>query len=164
MKQEQFLSVVSAEEARRLWDDAIARHGRITRRVERVPLREALDRVLAEDVAAPYDVPSFDRSNLDGFAVRAADTFGAEDEAPRRLSLSGESLVPGQMPRLEVRAGRATPISTGAVIPRGADAVVPVEHTDLPNDAAPDVLVRRPAVPGAGIPSAGGGLARGATV
>src|SRR5688572_6878427 len=131
------------------------------RRTERVALDGALGRVLAEDVTAPADVPSFDRSNLDGFAVRAADTHGADDERPRRLTLSDETLVPGDVPTLEVVEGHATSIATGAVLPRGADAVVPGEHTDLVGDV---VLVRRPVVPGAAIAPAGSDVARGETV
>ena len=158
MRQDQFLTVVSAEEARRRWAQACPE---VSPRVEVVALAAALGRVLAEDVRAPHDVPSFDRSNLDGFAVRAADTFGAEDERPRRLARCAESLVPGQVPRVEVETGQATPVSTGAVVPRGADAIVPVEHTDLEGST---VLVRRPVVPGAAISAAGSDVARGETV
>ncbi len=85
--QEQFLEVIDRDEAER-------RFRRVVRRTplgeELVPLAEALGRVLARDVAAAVDVPSFDRSNFDGFAVRAADTFGASEEIPRRLRLLPE--------------------------------------------------------------------------
>ncbi|HVG94115.1 MAG TPA: gephyrin-like molybdotransferase Glp, partial [Planctomycetota bacterium] len=158
MRQEQFLRVVPVEEAKRLWEAAT---GPISPLVERVRWDRALDRVLAEDLVAPGDVPSFDRSDLDGFAVRATDTFGAEDEAPRTLRLNGESLAPGDEPTIEVEPGTATSVATGARIPRGADAVVAVEHTDL---AGASVLVRRPVVPGAAVSPAGGDVARGETV
>src|SRR5262245_57253176 len=158
MRQRQFLEVASVEEAARRFAEAV---GEPRRRTEDVRIEDALGRVLAEDVRAPGDVPSFDRSNLDGFAVRAADTFGAENERPKRLRVNAESLVPGDAPRVEVAAGTATPIATGAVIPRGADAVVPVEHTDVEGDA---VLVRRPVVPGAAVSGAGSDVARGETV
>src|SRR5262245_62848922 len=110
-RQEQFLDVVSAEEAR----------ARFTRRIDLSPLsRElvqlpaALGRVLAHDVTAPIDVPPFDRANVDGFALRSADSVGASDTAPRRLRLNGEVIVCGHAP------GSATTIATGGVIPRGA--------------------------------------------
>ena len=79
MKQRQFLEVLDRDEAERRWRAAIrvAHAG-----IEEVALAEALGRVLAEDVRAEVDVPGFDRSNMDGFAVRAADTFGASEGAP----------------------------------------------------------------------------------
>ena len=130
-RQEQFLEVVSAEEAR----------ARFTRHVdlsplpgETVDLAAALGRVLAHDVTASIDVPPFDRANVDGFALRSADTAGASDAAPRRFRLNGEVIVCGPAPALEVTAGSATPIATGGVVPRGADAVVMIEHTDLVDD------------------------------
>ena len=85
----------------------------------------------AHDVAAPIDVPPFDRSNVDGFAVRAADTAGATEATPRRLTLNAEVLACGHAPKLTVAPGTATAIATGGVMPRGADAVVMIEHTEL---------------------------------
>ena len=87
MKQEQFLEVLDRDEAEARWREAI---DATPRGVEEVALDAALGRVLAEDVRAEVDVPGFDRSNMDGFAVRAADTFGAEEEAPVRLLLNPE--------------------------------------------------------------------------
>ena len=98
---------------------------------ERVPLSEALNRVLAEPVVAGVDVPNFDRSNVDGFAVRAADTAGASERAPKTLRLTPEVLTPGVEPRLSVEPGTATLIATGGMLPRGADAIAMVEHTDV---------------------------------
>ncbi|HZD28110.1 MAG TPA: molybdopterin biosynthesis protein [Xanthobacteraceae bacterium] len=161
-RQEQFLEVVSAEEART----------RFMRRIDLAPLpgetiglAAALGRVLAADVAAPIDVPPFDRANVDGFALRSADTVGASDGAPRRFRLNGEVIVCGHAPALEVTAGSATTIATGAVIPRGADAVVMIEHTDLTDEgAAPAIDVRRAVAPGQFISYAGSDIARGETV
>src|SRR5262245_45650683 len=145
-RQEQFLEVVSADEARARF----ARHLDLTPlAAETVALADALGRVLAHDVTAPIDVPPFDRANVDGFALRAADTVGASDAAPRRLSLNGEVIVCGHAPVLEVAPGTATTIATGGVIPRGADAVVMIEHTEL-----------APSLPS---PASGGGLGRGGT-
>src|SRR5579862_3831016 len=127
-RQEQFLEVVSAEEARARF----ARHVDATPLAgESVALAAALGRVLARDIVAPIDVPPFDRSNVDGFALRAADTAGACDTTPAHLRLNAEVIACGHNPAIEVGAGSATTIATGGVIPRGADAVVMVEHTDL---------------------------------
>ena len=79
-EQEQFLEVIDRDEAERRFQAALHLDPLGT---EVVPLAAALGRVLAEDVTAPVDVPGFDRSNMDGYAVRAADTFGAEEERPR---------------------------------------------------------------------------------
>src|SRR5205823_145158 len=88
-----------------------------------------LSTTTAADVAAPLDVPSFDRSNVDGFAVQAADTFGASEDRPRLLRLNPETLATGAEPRETVLPGTATAIATGAMLPRGADAVVMIEFT-----------------------------------
>ena len=77
------------------------------------------------------DVPSFDRSNVDGFAVVAEDTFGASEEVPRRVRLADEVIHTGVVPTTVVRPGEAVAIATGGMMPRGADAVVMVEHADV---------------------------------
>ena len=94
-------------------------------------MRDALGRVLAHDVVAAVDAPPFDRSNVDGFAVRAADTVGASDSTPKMLALNAEVIACGHAPALAVTPGTATAIATGGVIPRGADAVVMIEQTEL---------------------------------
>src|SRR2546423_2687510 len=130
-RQEQFLEVVSAEEAR----TRFAQHIDLAPLApETVALAAALGRVLSHDVSAPIDVPPFDRANVDGFAVRAADITGASDTAPRRLRLNAEVIVCGHAPLLDVAPGSATTIATGGVVPRGADAVVMIEQTDLLED------------------------------
>jgi putative molybdopterin biosynthesis protein len=128
---------------------------------EEVPLPEALGRVLACDVVAPVDVPSFDRANVDGFAVRAEDTFGASEDRPRTLRLNVERLPTGVTPKETVTPGAATTIATGAVVPRGADAIVMIEYTDV---AGERLTVRRPVAPGANITFAGTDIGRGETV
>ncbi|MGH2961125.1 MAG: molybdopterin molybdotransferase MoeA [Solirubrobacterales bacterium] len=95
---------------------------------EQVALRDALGRVLAADAAASDPVPGFDNSAMDGFAVRATDTAAASAEAPVRLSVVGESRA-GRPARGGVGPGEAILISTGALVPDGADAVVRVEDT-----------------------------------
>jgi molybdopterin molybdotransferase len=95
---------------------------------EEVPLREALGRVLASPVDSADPVPGFDNSAMDGFAVRAGDTVGASAESPASLRLVGESRA-GHPAERELGAGEAIAISTGAMVPAGADAVVRVEDT-----------------------------------
>jgi molybdopterin molybdotransferase/putative molybdopterin biosynthesis protein len=159
-RQEQFLEVVSAEEARRRFErnlDLAPLPG------ERVALAQALGRVLANDLASPIDVPPFDRANVDGFALSAADTAGATDAAPRQIALNPEVIACGHAPKFEVRSGSATTIATGGVVPRGADAVVMIEHTEL-IEAIPAIELRRAATPGQFISYAGSDIARGETM
>ncbi|NUQ66105.1 MAG: molybdopterin biosynthesis protein, partial [Pirellulales bacterium] len=132
MSQDQFLEVIDRDEAERRFRGAIPLR---PLGAEEVALESALGRVLAEDVVSKVDVPSFDRSNYDGYAVRAADTFGAQEESPRRLTLLPETIPTGVVPRGEVAAAAAMAIATGGMLPRGADAVVMVEHTDVEGDA-----------------------------
>ncbi len=96
---------------------------------ESVPLREARGRVLAERIDAELDVPGFDRASMDGYAVRARDTFGADEADPVELDLVG-AVHAGEEPTVTVERGTCAEISTGAVMPDGADAVVMVERTD----------------------------------
>jgi putative molybdopterin biosynthesis protein len=160
-RQEQFLEVISAEEAQARF----ARHLDLAPLpAESVALASALGRVLAADVAAAVDAPPFDRANVDGFAVRAADTAGANGSTPRRLQLNGEVLVCGRAPALTVASGTATAIATGGVVPRGADAVVMIEHTELIEADAPAIAVRRAVAPGQFISYAGSDIARGETL
>jgi putative molybdopterin biosynthesis protein len=160
--QQQFLEVVDRDEA----EARFRRHlVLVPLGAEPVPLVHALGRVLAEDVVAGVDVPAFDRSSVDGFAVRAADVAGASEEAPRLLAVNQEVLTPGVVPGGAVEAGRATVIATGGVLPRGADAVVMVEYTDSREvDGTLRVEVRRPAAPGDAVAAAGSDIARGETV
>jgi putative molybdopterin biosynthesis protein len=158
MNQDQFLTVIDRDEAERRF------HAVLDLRpleAEKVPLSQALGRALARDVVAPVDVPCFDRSNVDGFAVRAEDTFGASENHPRTLALTGEVLTPGIAPAQTVTPGRATPIATGAVVPRGADAIVMIEHTDTTGNK---LVIRHSVTPGANISFAGTDIGRGETV
>ncbi len=161
-RQEQFLEVVSADEARLRFE----RHLDLSPLgSESVRLADALGRVLAADIAAPVDAPPFDRSGVDGFALRAADTTGASDANPLRLLLNREVIACGHAPAIAVASGTATAIATGGVIPRGADAVVMIEHTELLDDRkSPCVEIRRPAAPGQFVAYAGSDIARGETL
>jgi len=159
MKQEQFLHVASRDEAERRFREALGPLGPLG--VERVPLAEALGRVLAEDIESPVDVPGFDRSNVDGYAVQAADTFGAGEFAPKRLRRLDEVVAMGCVPKGEVAPGTAMAIPTGGVVPRGADAIVMVEHTRLDGD---DIVVEKAVTPGRYITYAGTDIACGEIV
>jgi putative molybdopterin biosynthesis protein len=160
-RQEQFLKVVSAEEAQKRFEQQL---DLTPLSAESVALADALDRVLADNVVAPVDAPPFDRSNVDGFAVRSADTTGASDTAPKQLTLNREVIASGFAPALEVKSGTATTIATGGVIPRGADAVVMVEHTELIDNNGPAITLTRPAAPGQFISYTGSDIARGETL
>jgi putative molybdopterin biosynthesis protein len=158
MQQDQFLDVIDRDEAERRFHAVLELR---PLEAEEVSLGEALQRVLARDVVAPLDVPSFDRSNVDGFAVRAEDTFGATEDQPRSLRLNPEIVATGIVPRHAVTGGTATVLATGAVVPRGADAVVMVEFTDT---LGMNLVVHRPVTPGANITFAGTDIGRGETV
>jgi putative molybdopterin biosynthesis protein len=158
MQQDQFLDVIDRDEAEHRFRAVLDLQ---PLQSEEIALAAALNRVLAQDVRAPIDVPSFDRSNVDGFAVRAEDTFGANEELPSTLNMNLETLATGVVPSHSVSPGSATLIATGAVVPRGADAVVMIEHTDARESV---LLVRRPVTPGANITFAGTDIGRGETV
>ena len=99
--------------------------------VEEVGLLEAYGRVLAEDVRAPWNVPPFPKSLVDGYAVRSEDVRGAGEEEPVELRLAGRVPVGFDASGLRVEPGSAVEIDTGAMVPPGADAVVPVEYTEV---------------------------------
>jgi len=161
-RQEQFLDVVDRHTATARF------HRHLDLRplgAESVLLSQSLGRVLARVVIADVDVPGFDRSSVDGFAMRADDTVGASERAPKTLALNGEILTPGTVPQLTVAPGTATLIATGGMVPRGADAVIMVEHTETRDDASHTVIeVRRAVAAGQFIAFAGSDLARGETV
>lgn len=139
------------ERARELVLERVTRLG-----AEEVPLREAAGRFIAEDVTSAEDIPGFDNSAMDGYAVRSADVAAA----PVRLDLGGESRA-GHPAGSEVAPGQAFAISTGAAVPAGADAVVRVEDTSRDGDG---VLVEVPVDRGASIRRAGEDIAAGARV
>jgi molybdopterin molybdotransferase len=128
---------------------------------ERVDLARALDRVLAEDLISPVDLPDFPRSTMDGFAVRAADTFGASEGMPAYLNIAGEVLM-GARAEASVGVSDAVRIATGGMIPSGADAVVMVENTQVVDGTTIEVV--RPAAPGENVLRVGEDITLGATV
>jgi molybdenum cofactor synthesis domain-containing protein len=124
---------------------------------ERVSLSEAHDRVLAEDIMAPMDVPPFNRSTVDGYAVRAVDTFGADEDRPVTLKFCGQVSV-GESPSIVVERGMAAEIATGAPLPKGADAVVMVEYSNRRDD---NVFIRRAVSKGENMMEAGSDIREG---
>jgi len=124
---------------------------------ETVPLDEARGRVLAERIDAALDVPGFDRASVDGYAVRAADTFGADEADPVVLDRIG-TVHAGAEPDVTVREGTCAEISTGAVMPDGADAVVMVERTD---EVTEGIAIRTSVAPGDRVMVAGADVAAG---
>ena len=157
-EQEQFLQVLDRDEAERRFRAAL---DLTPRGVERIPIDAALGRVLADDVRAPVDVPSFDRSNVDGFAVVAEDTFGASEEVPRAVRLGAEEIHTGVVPSTAIQSGEALAIATGGMMPRGADAVVMVEHAEA---RAASLRIARAVTPGSGVTFAGTDITAGETV
>lgn len=156
--QTQFLRILSRDEAETAFWDALRP---APLRSETVALTDLAGRVLARDVMAAVDAPPFDRSTVDGFALRAADLAEVSAAEPLRLTLNPETIACGIQPALVVAPGTATPIATGGPIPRGADAVVMIEHTD----PAPDgIMVARALAPGSNIAFAGSDIARGQVV
>ena len=158
-EQEQFLQVLDRDEAERRFRAALDLSPRGS---ERVPLDAALGRVLAADVVSPVDVPSFDRSNVDGFAVVAEDTFGASEEvAARRCGWATKRSTPASCRPTAVRRGEALAIATGGMMPRGADAVVMIEHADVRGG---ELRIARAVSAGSGVSFAGTDITAGETV
>ena len=120
-------------------------------RCEEVSLEEALHRVLAKDVCADVDIPGFDRSTVDGYAVAAADTTGAGEAIPAMLQCRGRVGM-GSTDAGSISPGSCRYVPTGGALPEGADAVVMIEHTEQIGD---DVLIHRPVAPGENVVSRG---------
>ena len=128
--------------------------------VEEIPLLEAWNRVLAEDVTAKMDIPPFNRSTVDGYAVKAEDTFGAEENKPIKLKVCGTVNV-GETPKIIVKKGTAAEIVTGAPIPEGADAVLMFEHTERKGD---ELYVYNAVAKNENVMKAGADIQKGETV
>ncbi|MGB3944762.1 MAG: molybdopterin biosynthesis protein [Methanothrix sp.] len=153
--QKEFRALISLDEARKIVLAAAPKAGEKT-----VPLERALGRVLAEKVASAADVPGFDRAAMDGFALRSADSLAAREDRPRPLTIVG-SVPMGRKTDLVVSDGEAAAVSTGSMIPEGADAVVMVEYCELLDGT---LLIRRPVRIGENIQRAGVDVGFGETV
>lgn len=142
MKGSLFFEILTPQEAKARF---FSRWQETPRAQEDVPLEAALGRVLADDVVVRSNLPSFHKSTVDGYAVRAADTFGASEGLPAYLSVVGEVTI-GHVPVFRVGPGEAAWIPTGGMLPEGADAVVMVEHTENLDERT--IEVKRPVAPG----------------
>lgn len=128
--------------------------------VEKVTISEAFERVIAQDIIAPIDIPPFSRSTVDGYAVIADDTFAASEERPVSLSYCGHVAI-GESPKVTVKKGFAAEIVTGAPIPDGADSVIMVEQTSQKGNK---IHVQRPVSQGENLMAAGSDIREGETV
>ena len=106
---------------------------------ETIPIEHAYGRVTAEDIKSPEDLPGFERSTVDGYAVISADTFGAKETSPAYLTLKGE-IPMGEVPSFELKRGECAYIHTGGMLPPGADAVVMVEHASKVDDTLVEIF------------------------
>lgn len=122
------LNVITVEEALKILKENFSESGLI----ETLPLDEACGRIAAEDIFSCEDVPSFSRSTMDGYALNAADTYGSGESMPAMLDIKGEILM-GESADISLGSGECIKISTGGMLPDGADAVIPVENTDEDN-------------------------------
>lgn len=123
-----------------------------------VPIDEAYQRVLAHDTSSPEDLPAFPRSTVDGFAVNSGDTFGATEGLPAYLIIQHKILM-GEEPVFALKKGNVAEIPTGGMLPKGADAVVMLEHTQGINDSTIEVL--KPVAPGENVISTGEDVRKG---
>jgi len=128
--------------------------------VEQVSISKAHEQVLAHDVVAPLNIPSFTRSTVDGYAVKAVDTFGASEDKPVSLKFCGHVAI-GESPSVVVEKGLVAEIVTGAPLPEGADSVVMVEYTNRQGD---NVFVHRPVSIGENLMAAGSDIRKNETV
>ncbi len=142
----EFLNLLPPADALSIWLAALPSEPRV--QAESCPTEEALHRILASDIHAPESLPPFARTTVDGFALRAADTFGATPGLPAYLTITGEILM-GSGTELEIRTGQAALIHTGGMIPCGADAVIMLEDTQPARQAELEIL--KPAAVGQNI-------------
>jgi len=105
---------------------------------EKIPVSESFSRVLGADLVAKQDMPGFRRATMDGYAVEASSTFGASESGPAWLEIAGTILM-GDIPDFILKLGQAVQISTGGMLPEGADSVVMVEHTQLVDEHSVEI-------------------------
>ena len=150
--------VVTVDEARRIFYSSYVPPEPET---EELPLTFALGRVLASDIVSETPLPEFPRSSMDGYAASSADTFGASESLPAYLKLAGEIKM-GEQASKPLPRGQVFTISTGGMLPEGADAVVMLEHTQaLGTD---EVEVLKPVAPGENVVQPGDDIRAGETV
>jgi len=128
---------------------------------EEISIEKSHGRRLAADIESQIDLPDFARSTVDGYAVKAASTFGATESNPAFLSVIGK-IAMGEVPAISIRPGNAAEIPTGGMLPEGADAVVMVEHTEVLDERT--IEVYRSAAPGQHMIETGEDIAKGDAV
>ena len=151
-----FGALISYQEAK----EVIDRHIQPITRIEAVPIDDAVNRVLAEDLIAAMNVPPFNRAAMDGYAVKAKDTFGAGQFKPKMFKIVGE-IHAGEKPEKKIKSGECLQISTGAVMPNGADSVVMVEDTER---EGAQVKIFKSVTPGSNVGKMGEDIKEGAVV
>ncbi len=151
-----FGALLAFEEAKKIVEATI----KPVNRVETISINDAVGRVLTEDMVAALSIPSFNRAAMDGYAVKAEDTFNSGQLNPQVLNLIGE-LHAGEMPRETVDSRQCIQIATGAMMPGGADAVVMVEDTEIENER---VKLLKSAYPGANVGKKGEDIKEGTLV
>jgi putative molybdopterin biosynthesis protein len=151
----EFRSLISLEEALSLVQSRLPCVA-----VESVPLQEARGRILVEKIVSAQDVPGFARASMDGFAVMAEDTLAAREDRPVSLRLAG-TVPMGVLPQLRVAQGEAAEVSTGSMMPHGADAVVMIEYSQAERSR---VLIRRPVFSSENVQAAGSDISFGEAV
>ncbi len=150
--------VVSREDARRILDERFAVHGITT---EEISISSSFGRILADDILSPAALPEFDRSTMDGYAVRSVDTFGAAESRPALLTVVGD-IPMGSLPDRGINKGEAMKIATGGALPGGADAVVMFEQTQSLDATSIDVV--KPVAPLENVIQAGDDIKKGEVI
>lgn len=159
----EFLRLIPPDEARAALFSALPDPAPVPETVDSIL---ALGRIAAEDVTAPHPLPAFSRTAVDGYAVRAADTYGASESLPAYLTVVGEVLM-GAAPQFALSSGQAAVIHTGGMLPDGADAAVMLEYTQrVEAGCAPvkEIEILRPAAVGENVIGVGEDVARGQVV
>ncbi len=128
--------------------------------IEEIEIKEALNRILAEDIISEMDIPPFDRSAMDGYAIKAKDSFGASTNNPKRIKLVGVIEI-GESSNLKINIGEGIKISTGVPIPEGSDAVIKIEDTEIENNL---ISLYTPLVPEKNVSKKGEDIKDGTTV
>lgn len=154
----EFLTLLPPGEARELLLSRIDPHSIET---EDMDVLHALGRVNAEDIRAPHPLPNFPRSTVDGFAVQAKDTYGANDSMPSYLKIAGEVSM-GSTPSHELRVGEAMTIHTGGMLPRGADAIVMLEYVQQSQSG--EIEINRAVATGENVIMVGEDVAQGQVI
>jgi molybdopterin molybdotransferase len=138
----------------------VLQHAKLFPRVatEHVPFEQATGRILAEDIVSDIDLPDFAKSIMDGYAVRASSTFGATEGSPAYLDMTG-TIAMGETPDFSIGRGQAARISTGGMLPDGADSVVMIEHSEILDDTSLEIY--RSVAPGQNILEQGEDIKKG---